>query len=277
MRCAPNDTTLIVTSRSGQTTASSSAKCVQFTFENINSWRQLVETYQPDSIINAIAMTDVDLCETEVQQAFFLNCEVVQWMVDTGLPVVHLSTDYVFDGKQGPYLEQDVTQPLGVYGQTKLESEQYCLQSPNANPNNLVLRTMNLWGVRQGGRPSFVDFVQDRLEQGQRVTAATDQVGNPTLAEDVALAIWKLLEKGSCGLFHVSGSDAISRYEWAIEIARHYGLNQELIQPCLTEDLSQVANRPLKSGFLTDKLQAELSWKPRGLKQQLLSIGVSKY
>lgn len=128
---------------------------------------------------------------------------------------------------------------------------------------------MLLWGMGKGGKTSFVEFVRGSLAAGKTIRIVTDQIGNPTLAEDLALAIWKLVLGGYSGLYHVAGSERNSRYEWARAIAAHYGLDSGLIQPCLTSDLKQAARRPLESGLLCGKLARDTGFRPRGVAEQL--------
>ena len=227
---------------------------------------KLVGEVAPDWIFNAAALTDVDLCEREKDLCNRINRDVVGWLAATGIPVVQISTDYVFDGESGPYSEDDPTHPLSQYGSAKLESEALTFAG---SPRSLVLRTITLWGKGNGMKTSFVEFVRKNLEAGKPVRIVTDQWGNPTLAEDLALAILKLVSMGKSGLYHVAGSEWNSRFQWAEAIAAFYGLDQKLIQPCLTADLKQAARRPLQSGLRIDKLIRETGFCPRNVEAQL--------
>lgn len=225
-----------------------------------------IKAAAPDWIFNAAAVTDVDLCERDPALAGLINRDTVGWMAASGLPVVQVSSDYVFDGEAGPYSEDDPTAPLSVYGSTKLESERLVLTQ---SPRSLVVRTMTLWGRGKGAKTSFVDFVRNSLEAGKTVRIVTDQWGNATLAEDLALGIWKLVQGGHSGIFHLAGSEWNSRYEWAQAIADHYGLDKSLIHPCHTADLKQAARRPLKSGLRSDKLAAATGFTTRDIAGQI--------
>ncbi len=225
-----------------------------------------IAAFAPDWIFNAAAVTDVDLCERDPALAGLINRDAVGWMAAAGIPMAHISSDYVFDGEAGPYLEDAPTRPLSVYGATKLESEKLALAH---SPRSIIARTMTLWGRGKGSKTSFVDFVRDSLKAGKPVRIVTDQWGNPTLAEDLALGIWKLVEGGHTGTYHVAGSEWNSRHQWAEAIADHYGLDRGLIQSCLTADLKQTARRPLKSGLRTDKLAAATGFKPRDVGDQI--------
>ncbi len=231
--------------------------------------RRVITNISPDRIINAAAITDVDLCERDPGLCAKVNRDAVGIMAGLGYPLVQVSTDYVFDGVAGPYTEGDAVAPLSVYGRTKWESEGLVL---NANPENLVVRTLLLWGRIQGGKTSFPDFIRNQLGAGKRVRIVTDQIGNPTLAEDLALGIWALLGKQCHGLFHVAGADRVSRLEWAEQVAEHYGLDKSLMDTCLTSDLGQAAKRPLNSGLVCDKLRLATGFVPRGISAQLQTL-----
>jgi dTDP-4-dehydrorhamnose reductase len=224
-----------------------------------------VKAAAPDVIFNAAAITDVDLCEREPALCDRVNRDAVGHLAATGVPLVHVSTDYVFDGEAGPYAEDAPTRPLSHYGRAKLESEALAL----ASPRSIVARTMTLWGRGKGMKTSFVDFVRDSLSAGKEIRIVTDQWGNPTLAEDLALALWKLVEGGRSGIYHVVGEDWNSRHDWAVAIAGFHGLDASLIKPCLTADLRQAARRPLRSGLRIGKLIGDTGFTPRGVEAQL--------
>lgn len=224
----------------------------------------------PDLVVNATAYTAVDKAESDREAAFAVNrdgpARLAAACAARGIPLVHISTDYVFDGEAGPYSEDDPTRPISVYGSTKLESEKLVLSQSH---RSLIVRTMTLWGRGKGAKTSFVDFVANSLKEGKTVRIVTDQLGNATLAEDLALGIWKLVDGGNSGIYHVAGSERNSRFEWAQAIADHYGLDRSLIQPCLTADLKQAALRPLNSGLRTDKLTAATGFVPRDIAGQI--------
>jgi dTDP-4-dehydrorhamnose reductase len=228
-----------------------------------------VEKSRPDFIVNAAAITDVDGCERNPDLCNRINRDVVGWMASTGIPLAQISTDYVFDGTAGPYGEEAPTHPLSHYGRAKLESESLAL---SGSPRSLVVRTLLLWGIAgvgKGSKKSFTDFVQESLTVGKSIRIVTDQIGNPTLAHDLAEALWALISGGHSGLYHAAGSDCMSRYDWAREVADFYGLDASLIQTALTADLHQDAARPLRSGLRCEKLARDTGYRLRGLRAQL--------
>ncbi len=234
------------------------------------TWRFVAADLKPDLILNAAAFTDVDGCERDPDTCRRVNHDAVAAMAATGIPFVHVSTDYVFDGTAGPYAEDAPVNPLSVYGRTKLESEAVTLAG---TPRNLVVRTMWVWGDARvaggGAKKSFTDFVRENLAAGKPVRAVTDQYGNPTAAEDLARAIWALVAARRSGVYHAAGADRMNRLEWAHAVARHYGLDASLIAPLTTAALGLPAARPLQSGLRCDKLARDTGFRPRGLDEQL--------
>jgi dTDP-4-dehydrorhamnose reductase len=221
--------------------------------------RDCVKEFVPNCIINAAAYTNVDGGETERDACWRANVGVVENLVYAAQKVearlVHVSTDYVFDGKAGPYKEDDTPNPLGFYARSKLAGENVLLSS---RINFAIARTMVLYGAGFGIRANFVTWVIDQLRQGKAIRAVDDQFGNPTLASELAAALYRLAESGKAGIYHLSGSEIIERFTFAQRIADTFGLDKSLISPVKTADFKQPAPRPLKSGFIIDKAEKEL-------------------
>ncbi len=234
------------------------------------TWEFVRTVVQPDFILNAAAYTDVDGCERDPAQCLRVNRDAVQMMAQTGIPLVQVSTDYVFDGAKGPYGEDDPVNPLSVYGAIKLESEAVAL---SGSAQSLVVRTMWVWGTGQGAKKSFTDFVHESFVHQKPMRLVSDQVGNPTLAEDLARAIWMLIDAKCSGIYHAAGSERVTRLEWAQAVAQFYGLEEaaraELITPVTTAALNLPAARPLDSGLRGDKLARDTGFRLRGLHAQL--------
>jgi dTDP-4-dehydrorhamnose reductase len=229
------------------------------------TWDFVRREIRPDRILNAAAYTDVDGCERNPAECDRVNRDAVRWMAETGIPVVQISTDYVFDGVAGPYDEAAPVHPLSRYGRAKLESEGFALSSPEG----LVLRTMWVWGRGKGAKKSFTEFVRETLAAGKPVKTVTDQIGNPTLALDLARAVWALLAAGRSGVYHAAGSDRMNRYEWARRVAEFHGLDASLIEPVDSSGFRFDAARPLNSGLLCAKLERDTGFRLHGLGAQL--------
>jgi len=235
--------------------------------------QSLVEEFEPEVIINTAAVTNVDLCETERELAWRVNVGSVEHVAYaaklTGATVVHLSTDYVFDGKHGPYSELERPNPISYYGRTKLASENV-LQTSGIPFT--IMRTMVLYGAGYKVKQNFALWLLKNLAGEQPVKVVNDQIGNPTLADDVAYAILKSVELGRTGLYHVAGPDLISRYEFALILAKVFSLNKKLITPVKTSAFPQPAQRPLHSGFVTLKAEVDLGIKFSTAEQGLLAL-----
>lgn len=240
---------------------------------NRNEVRRLVDDFQPDFIINTAAVTNVDLCETERQMAWGVNVVGVENLSIAakfvGSHVVHFSTDYVFDGKSGPYDEDTRPNPLSYYGRTKLASENVLRMG---GIPFTIIRTMILYGVATQTKPNFALWLIHELEREKQVRVVDDQYGNPTLADDLAYAVLKVLTFGREGIFHVAGPELLNRYEYAVKLAKSFGYDKKLITPVKTMALKQPAPRPMRSGFITLKAETQLGIRMSNVEQGLMIV-----
>ena len=231
--------------------------------------RQL-ERFHPDVIIHTAAFTDVNGCEKDEQKAQNVNVQgtlnVARACQSMGAKLIHLSTDYVFDGSAGPYKETDEPNPINVYGRTKLESEQIVR---NLVEDFVIARAMVLFGYVTGVRQNFVTWLIGELQRKKPIHIVDDQYGTPTLADDLALALLLLEKSGAKGLYHLAGSDCISRYEFALCIAQVFELDKNLILRTDSEMFLQPAKRPLKSGLVNQKIMQEYDFRFRSLMEGL--------
>ncbi|MBP1678132.1 MAG: dTDP-4-dehydrorhamnose reductase [Bacteroidetes bacterium] len=235
--------------------------------------RALVSAVEPGVIINCAAMTSVDACETERELAWKINVSGVEHLADAAkranAALVHISTDYVFDGKHGPYSEDDRPEPLSYYGKTKLASENALRAS---DITYLILRTMVLYGHAEGVKANFALWLIESLQKKSPVKVVDDQIGNPTLVDDLAYAIMRAVELQKWGLYHIAGRDIMSRYDFAVRLAGVFGLDAGLITPIKTEDLRQPAPRPLQSGLVTLKAETEIGYRPSTVEEGLAIV-----
>ena len=230
---------------------------------------ELVEIYQPDSIIHTAAMTNVDACEAERAKCYALNVQSVKNLVDVcgrrDIQLVHLSTDFIFDGENGPYTEEAEPNPLSYYGETKLESE---LILKNSSCRWAILRTIIVYGVvNDMSRSNIVLWAKGALEKGEPIHVVNDQWRMPTLAEDLAACCLLAVKKNASGVFNASGKDLMSILEIVERVADHYGLNKSLIKAISAESLNQAAKRPKKTGFILDKAIVELGYSPHSFEE----------
>ncbi len=225
---------------------------------------------RPAVIVNAAAFTDVDRAETERELAYKVNATAVAHLAEAakifGAKLVHISTDYVFNGQKGSYAEDSLPDPIGYYGKSKLAGENLA----KAQVDNLViLRTQVLYGFAKGVKRNFVIWVLEKLAAGQDFSVVTDQVGNPTIADELAFAVLKVVKKNAIGIYHVSGFETLSRYEFARQIAEVFGFSPSIISTTTTDRLNQKAKRPMNSSFICLKAQTELGISMPSVKDSL--------
>jgi dTDP-4-dehydrorhamnose reductase len=229
----------------------------------------LVEMHQPDAIIHTAAMTNVDACEVERTKCYELNVQSVKNLVDVcerrNIQLIHLSTDFIFDGEDGPYIEEAEPNPLSYYGETKLESERILKKS---SCRWAILRTIIVYGiVNDMSRSNIVLWAKGALEKGEPINVVNDQWRMPTLAEDLAECCLLAVKKNASGVFNVSGKDLMSILEIVERVADHYGLDKSLIRAISAESLNQAAKRPKKTGFILDKAIDELGYTPHSFEE----------
>lgn len=247
-----------------------SASYVQMDITSKKEVKHVVFSCEPEVIINCAAMTNVDACEKERESAWKINVEGVEHLIEaarkTNARILHISTDYVFDGKSGPYDENARPDPLSYYGKSKLASENALRMS---GLEYLIARTMVLYGTSAGVRSNFALWLVQNLEQNLPVRVVDDQFGNPTLVDDLAHGLVSALELGRTGVYHMAGREIVSRYEFALRLAEMFDFDSSLITSVKTSQLHQPAPRPLKSGLITLKAEVELGFKPSTVEQGL--------
>jgi len=241
---------------------------------NREAVRDFIAGCRPDCVIHTAAMTQVDDCEKDPQACHLNNVEAVRILAEAcepwGTHLVHLSTDFIFDGKSGPYIEEDDPNPLSVYGQSKAEAEKIVMQY--SGPWTIV-RTVLLYGLAADmSRSNIVLWVKKSLEEGREIRIVSDQFRTPTLAEDLAEGCCRVALRKATGIYNISGGEYMSVLEMARRIARYFQLNDKLIESISTIALGQPAARPLLSGFIIDKAKRDLGFAPRTLEEGIALI-----
>ena len=235
----------------------------------------LLEKLQPDTIIHCAALTQVDECEENPIKAWEINVTATRFLVDAAKKInaffIFLSTDFVFDGMNGPYKEEDTVAPVSYYGSTKVAAEKAVEESglPYA-----IVRTCLLYGnILFGIRSNIITWVKENLEQGKKIKVVSDQWRTPTYIEDLAKAIVTIAEKKAQGLYHISGEAFLSPYQMAITTAGYLKLDASLIEKVDASVFTQPAKRPATTGFIIDKAKEKLGFAPisfeEGLKKML--------
>lgn len=216
-------------------------------------------SWKPDVIVHCGALTHVDYCETNQEESYQKTVVSTHNLVAIakacGSRFVYLSTDYVFDGEQGPYRETDPVNPISIYGAHKLQAEQYALEHL---PDTLVLRITNVYGDEIRGK-NFIARIIDQCVKGQKLVLKLpyDQFATPTNAYDIARAMFLLLRDGKKGIYHMAGSDFMNRVELALRVLHYFPQASYELIPISTEALQQPAKRPLIGGFVKHKFSSE--------------------
>ena len=233
--------------------------------------RSTIMELRPDVIINTAAMANVDACEKDPEASHLINVAAVANLISIceayPIHLIHLSTDFVFDGEEGPYKENDEPKPLSTYGRHKMEAEKLLEQSAC---NWSVVRTILVYGiVRDMSRSNIVLWVKNALENGQEIKVVNDQWRMPTLAEDLAKACLIIAKREEKGIFHISGKDLLSIDEMVAAVIAYYKLDASLIHKVSSASLQQDASRPKRTGFILDKAYERLDYLPHSFEEGL--------
>ena len=231
---------------------------------NPSRCKEFIISYQPDVIINSASITNVDACEKQKELCWSVNVKGVENLAkackQNMTMLIHISTDYIFDGESGPYSETDKPNPLGYYGKSKLASENICRITgiPYA-----ILRTSVLFGLGINVKTNFFLWLYNKLKNNEPVNIVTDQFNTPTLVDDLASGIKLLIENSSYGIFNISGEDYLNRFDFANLLADTFNFHRDLIKPIKTKELNQEAKRPVYGGLNNSKAKNELDYHPR--------------
>lgn len=238
--------------------------------------RHLFNVFTPDVVINCAAMTAVDQCEDEKEACWRINTEAVEQLtrccLNFGVKLVHVSTDFVFDGKNGPYTEQQRPEPVNYYGKSKLAAENALIKSGLGQW--AIARTVLVYGAGDNlSRSNFALWVIEKLSRGERIRVVDDQWRTPTYAPDLAQGLFRLVKFDKNGLYHLSGREYLSVYDFALRIAAVFDLDASLIERTNGDAFRQRALRPPSTGFIILKAETEFGYKPRTLDQALVDLG----
>jgi dTDP-4-dehydrorhamnose reductase len=207
---------------------------------------------RPDFVVDTAAFHNVDRCEEERELAWRVNVEATEQLCRSasqlGARYLYVSTDFVFDGSAGPYREEDEARPVNYYGVTKLEAERVVLQ----DKGNQIVRPSVIFGWNET-RLNFATWVLVTLREGKEVRVVTDWVGSPTLADSLADGILRLLKIDDGGVFHLAGPDCMSRYDFAIRLAKAFDLDVDKVKPVKAVELGMKAQRPANSCLLNER------------------------
>ncbi|HPF89380.1 MAG: NAD(P)-dependent oxidoreductase [Flavobacteriales bacterium] len=228
--------------------------------------------FRPEVVVHTAAMTNVDACELDPVACQLQNVTATAHLVRAaerhGSHFIHLSTDFIFDGGNGPYREEDEPAPLSVYGQSKLDAERIVIDSRLSRW--AIARTIIVYGIAEGlSRSNVVLWAKGALEKGQPIKVVDDQWRMPTLAEDLADGCIRIAEKGATGIYHLSGPDGMSILELVERVGAFFQLDTSVVTAVKSDSLGQPAKRPPRTGFILDKARTDLGYAPRGFEAGL--------
>ena len=221
--------------------------------DNSNNFN--LNEFQAQIIVHCGALTHVDYCEDHVEESYEKTVvstrNLLQLAEKYQAKLVYLSTDYVFDGEQGPYVETDAVNPLSIYAKHKLEAEREVMLH---HPDHLVLRITNVYG-HEARNKNFVSRIIEQCQNNQALTLKLpkDQYATPVNALDVAKAMWLLLHDNRSGVFHIASTDFMNRVELAMTVLRHFPTAQYTLEVLTTDEMKQPAKRPLRGGLVKSR------------------------
>jgi dTDP-4-dehydrorhamnose reductase len=258
------EVTTIATARKKPVDLSTGIQFAELDITNKAQTLSVVAAAKPDVVIHAAAMTQVDQCETEREKCWSTNVHgvenIIQACAQTNAHLVHVSTDFIFDGTYGPLDETAIPNPVNYYGESKLAGEKLIQES---KINWAILRTVLVYGVTPDmSRSNIVLWVKKSLEEGKSINVVNDQWRTPTLAEDLAMGCYLVAQQKANGIYHISGREMLTPFEIANQTADYFNLNKTLIKPADSSTFTQPAKRPPKTGFIIAKAQRELGYAP---------------
>ncbi|CAN5145897.1 dTDP-4-dehydrorhamnose reductase [soil metagenome] len=264
------DIELIATAR-GELNYTLSSKFITLDVTHSEAVASVISSLHPDIVIHTAAMTQVDQCETDREACWLNNVTAVGYIISAcekaAAHLIHISTDFIFDGTHGPLDENEKPNPLSYYGTSKQAGEELVQKS---KLKWAILRTVLVYGVTKDmSRSNIVLWVKKSLEEGKTINVVNDQWRTPTLAEDLAIGCVLAARKKATGIFNISGAEMMTPYDIAIRTADFFKLDKGLIKETDSSKFKQQAKRPPKTGFIIDKAKRALGYEPRTFEEGL--------
>jgi dTDP-4-dehydrorhamnose reductase len=239
--------------------------------------RAVFESLKPSVIVHSGAMTQVDPCELDPAECHRVNVAGTRTLLEEAARIsarfIFVSTDFVFDGTAGPYLETDEPRPLSVYGDSKWKAE--CLVRESGLEWSIA-RTILVYGTPfTGTRSNIITWTKTSLENGQAIKVVSDQWRTPTYVEDLAMGIALMIGRQAKGIYHLSGKDLLTPYDMAFKTADLLGLDISLLQRVDASTFTQPGRRPARTGFIIDKAIHDLGYAPVSFEEGIwLTLGL---
>ncbi len=268
---------VLCTGSAKKITARTRCQRVEIDYADRSNVEEVLEEYSPDCVVNAAAMTGVDECEDEKDLAMILNCELPRILAGyankNNAHLIHYSTDYIFDGEGGPYLEDD--KPGGAisyYGYSKLAGENAIVSEFGGEMGYTIFRTNVVYGRSRYGKNDFINWIIRCLENEKEMKIIDGQWCNPTFSDDLAWATLKAFEQEIFGVFNIAGKDYLSRYDIAMKVCDVLNYDRGLLTKIKANKLVQKAKRPRKGGLVTEKAELVFGMKMSGVSRGILQM-----
>lgn len=265
---------VIATSRGESRLALEGLTYASMDITNEEDIRNVFDRYKPEAVIHTAAMTNVDQCEGDREGCWQQNVEAVKNLVrvceEHGAFLLHLSTDFIFDGTKSYLSEEELPGPVNYYGESKLASEQVVT---GCTIPWAIARTVLVYGItRDMSRSNIILWVKESLSAGKTIKVVDDQYRTPTLAEDLAMGCFLIVKNKATGVFNISGKDMLTPYQMALKTADYFELDKGLIEKTDSTIFKQPAKRPLKTGFNIDKAKNILGYNPRSFAEGIAIV-----
>jgi len=230
-----------------------------------------IKKIKPDVIIHTAAIGSVDFCEKNKDISWATNVDgtknIIEAAKECNSEIIYISSNAVFDGNNPPYKEEDETNPISYYGETKVICEKLV---KNSELKSVVIRAILMYGWHNSSeRQNMVTWILDSVSKGVPLKIVNDIYSNPLLSLNCANAIWAVIKKEKTGIFHVAGSDCVSRYDFALKIAEIFDLDKSMLAPVPNSYFTEIAPRPYNTCLCTDKMERELKIKSIGIEEGL--------
>jgi dTDP-4-dehydrorhamnose reductase len=235
---------------------------------------EVVTKHKPEVIIHTAAMTNVDQCETEREACWDQNVNAVNYLIEASAKndcfLLHLSTDFIFDGEDGPYDEKAKANPVSYYGESKLAAEKLL---ENSTINYAIARTVLVYGIAHDmSRSNIILWVKKSLEEGKEIKVVDDQLRSPTLAEDLAMGCYLIAKQKAPSVFNICGKDLLNPYEMALKTADFFNLDTSTMQRADASSFTQTAKRPPRTGLLIEKARTVLGYEPHSFDEGIAIV-----
>jgi dTDP-4-dehydrorhamnose reductase len=254
----------------GSRRAAGSYEYVECNLADDGETARVLAASRPEAIVHAASMTEVDACERDPEAAFAGNvtaaANVARQARALGAHLIHVSTDYVFDGQDGPYDEEARPAPIGTYARTKWLGEEAVRLLAGSWA---IARTAVVYGYPPSRRPNFGSWLVDTLRKQEPVRLFEDQWVSPSLALNVAEMLGELAERRLPGIWNVAGAEVVNRMQFGVTLCEEFGLDRSLLHPVRLADAGLASPRPPRSGLKVQKALAGLRSRPLGLRASL--------